>query len=398
MELILFERLFFIKSLVMDPFKDELKYLKTEVKRLTNELERREEKLQEQKVLLSQYWDTIQSMRIINRIKRVLGLNQFQVWKNKIYINGVRLFKRKNLTHEVICIKIPPKNWLESIYWGDYYFARSLRKSLVKVGYKVIVQVEDEWYSNFDSSHINLVLRGPKKYRVRQSRMNIMWNISHPYDITLSEYEEYDHVFIASEYYVEKIVDKLSVTVSPLMQCSDTSVFYPVSGRRDKNIVFIGNSHGAVRPVVEKANSSGHKLNIYGKDWEGLINSSLIKGSFIRNRDLRFFYAKSGLVLNDHWEVMRVEGFVSNRVFDVLACNGRIVSDNVTGIPRDIARFIRTYDTANDLNVCIKQELNNSDNTDSSIVIKRAHSFNNRAEAIHLVIQLIIKNGEQNIR
>ena len=43
-------------------------------------------------------------------------------------------------------------------------------------------------------------------------------------------------------------------------------------------------------------------------------------------------YASAGIVLNDHWETMRHWGFVSNRLFDVLACQTPVASDHLPEI------------------------------------------------------------------
>ena len=43
-------------------------------------------------------------------------------------------------------------------------------------------------------------------------------------------------------------------------------------------------------------------------------------------------YSSAGVVLNDHWGTMRPWGFVSNRLFDVLACGTPVISDPMPGI------------------------------------------------------------------
>ncbi len=43
-------------------------------------------------------------------------------------------------------------------------------------------------------------------------------------------------------------------------------------------------------------------------------------------------YASARVVLNDHWPDMAAGGFVSNRVFDVLAAGGVVVTDPVAGL------------------------------------------------------------------
>ena len=51
--------------------------------------------------------------------------------------------------------------------------------------------------------------------------------------------------------------------------------------------------------------------------------------------DLPATYRAAGVVLNDHWDEMRREGLLSNRLFDLAGCGARVVSDDVRGL-RDV--------------------------------------------------------------
>ena len=77
---------------------------------------------------------------------------------------------------------------------------------------------------------------------------------------------------------------------------------------------------------------SGFKPTIYGTRWSDLVPENLIKGENIDNKALSRAYAAAKVVLNDHWESMREYGFVSNRIFDVLASGGRLISDAMPSI------------------------------------------------------------------
>jgi spore maturation protein CgeB len=54
-------------------------------------------------------------------------------------------------------------------------------------------------------------------------------------------------------------------------------------------------------------------------------------------------------VLNDHHADMRAEGFVSNRVFDVLAVGGRLLSDPVAGLAETVGTDLPTWRTPDDV-------------------------------------------------
>ncbi|MGO2112701.1 MAG: glycosyltransferase family protein, partial [Pseudoclavibacter sp.] len=57
-----------------------------------------------------------------------------------------------------------------------------------------------------------------------------------------------------------------------------------------------------------------------------------IAGHHIPNDELRHYYRGAAWALNDHWPDMRERGFVSNRIFDVLASGGRLLTDDVEGL------------------------------------------------------------------
>ena len=64
------------------------------------------------------------------------------------------------------------------------------------------------------------------------------------------------------------------------------------------------------------------------------------------NDVLPVVYASAGVLLNDHWDTMRAWGFVSNRLFDALACGTPVVSDHLPEIPTLFGTAVATYDQA----------------------------------------------------
>ena len=69
-----------------------------------------------------------------------------------------------------------------------------------------------------------------------------------------------------------------------------------------------------------------------GRDWEQFIDSSYVAMQNIPNSELSQEYKSAHFVFNDHWDTMKEYGFISNRIFDVLACGGRLITDFVEGI------------------------------------------------------------------
>ena len=63
-----------------------------------------------------------------------------------------------------------------------------------------------------------------------------------------------------------------------------------------------------------------------------LVDPRFVKGEGIPNAELRRYYSAADIVLNDHWDDMRTEGFISNRIYDALACGAFVISDHIEGI------------------------------------------------------------------
>ncbi|MFD1810585.1 hypothetical protein ACFSHQ_28050, partial [Gemmobacter lanyuensis] len=83
-------------------------------------------------------------------------------------------------------------------------------------------------------------------------------------------------------------------------------------------------------------------LEIYGQRWEQFVPAEIVKDN-LPNDQLANVYAGGHFVLNDHWASMRDFGIISNRVFDVVGCGGRLVSDSIPRSPRPLAELSRWW-------------------------------------------------------
>ena len=100
---------------------------------------------------------------------------------------------------------------------------------------------------------------------------------------------------------------------------------------------------------VASALETGIVPTVYGLRWEGLLPDGAWGGEYIPNEDLPATYRAAGVVLNDHWDDMRSEGLLSNRLFDLVACGARVVSDDVPGIRDVFGDAVLTFRTPTEL-------------------------------------------------
>ncbi|MFT5572291.1 MAG: GT2 family glycosyltransferase/spore maturation protein CgeB [Cryomorphaceae bacterium] len=286
-----------------------------------------------------------------------------------------------------IAIKVPAPNEQEKHKWGDYHFADSLKLALKALGHFVRIDLLEDWYSGESAGDdVVLVLRGLSEYKVNSDQINLMWNISHPDKVEDREYETYDTVFVASEIHAKTLYARLHKTkVLPLLQCTDPRRFYKdlEGGEAENEVLFVGNSRRIYRDVVKFSIEADISLSVYGGLWEDLIPQHFIKGQNVPNVQLRKYYSSAKVVLNDHWETMRNQGFISNRLFDVVACGGVVVSDYVPGMEDIFKDSVITFDgTSKGFIEALEkaQEVRSSDENADNIA--KHHSFDARAAVL----------------
>lgn len=240
--------------------------------------------------------------------------------------------------------------------WGDWHFAQALRDSLERLGHQVTIDCQAEWYRpTVHLDDVTLVLRGLGRYRPNPLHTNAIWVISHPEQVSVREVGDYDLVFGASARWCERIGRRIETDVQLLLQCTDHRRFHPVEpdATRQHDLLAVANARGGrhhgVRPAVAAALSAGLVPAVYGERWDGLLPDGAWKGIYVPNDELPAVYAAAGAVLSDHWEDMREEGLVSNRLFDLAACNARVISDHLPEIEQVFGDPVLTYTTPEDI-------------------------------------------------
>jgi spore maturation protein CgeB len=149
----------------------------------------------------------------------------------------------------------------------------------------------------------------------------------------------------------------------------------------------VGNSRKEYRKIIKDFIELGLDISVYGADWEGIIPVSYIKGQFIENNKLHFYYGNCGVVLNDHWESMKRHGFLSNRIFDAAACGALILTDHVQGIEDVFGNNILTYKEQEEIPPILEEFENNHEFKESiSLILPKLvrdkHSFKERTAKI----------------
>jgi hypothetical protein len=229
-------------------------------------------------------------------------------------------------------------------------------------------------------------------YRVEPDNVagaiNILWIISHPAQLTKRELKQFDFVFAASESWAQQYAKKWKVSISTLLQATNSNLFNTsaVPQNRANNLLFVGNTRGIHRSAVRTASVIRDDLEVVGKGWEKYISRKQIKAQSLTHEQVANEYKNTKVVLCDHWSDMATQGFISNRIFDALACGATVVSDYVAGIENYFNNSVITYNNPSELEVILKEVFSSdSENPVSQEVaddIAKNHTFLNRAKAL----------------
>lgn len=326
---------------------------------LTHEEERKERTAQMQKVILEDHTYAARAKLFLNELTKPAPI--------RIAIKCAAIYRERE-------------------QWGDYHYAQSLAKSLRRLGFVARVDCRESWYGGLcDSDDVTITLRGLIQYKPTLHQKNLLWLISHPNDVSVSEIETFDHAYVASDFHAENLRDIVTCPVDFMPQCTDTTRFFfdedAVNKNPDCNL-YVANSRGIFRDPVRWSIQNELNIDLYGVGWEPFINDARFKGGVVPNSILGGVYASSRLVICDHWEDMRNLGYVANRVFDVLGSGGRLAVDHVRGLAGLVPlEYVDLF--ASEEEFC--SIINGTDNVDinarreTAAWVAKEHSFDARA-------------------
>ncbi len=135
-----------------------------------------------------------------------------------------------------------------------------------------------------DHDDVVLVLRGLEPVSPtpadRDVPARLLWVISHPDEVTAQECAPYDLVLAASPPWARRRTEDWGREVRPLLQCTDATRFRPGLAEPDTGpeVLFVGNSRGAMRPVVQHALDAGLPLTLFGDGWTDLVDPAARPG------------------------------------------------------------------------------------------------------------------------
>ncbi|MFL5646992.1 MAG: glycosyltransferase [Chloroflexota bacterium] len=295
-----------------------------------------------------------------------------------------------NATRYALRIGVP--SWDVVDRWGDYHFARALQRSLERSGHPTRLHFLPDWSSAVSAREdVTVHIFGLKEAPTRRGQINLLWQISHPDLASAEMFDRYDQAFVASDRFAERMAREARIPVASLHQATDPRRFWPDPTGPAEDLLFVANSRKVQRRIVADLADTEHDLAVYGHGWTAdLIDPRFVKGDTILNADLRRYYSSAKIVLNDHWDDMRTEGFISNRIYDAVACGAFVISDHVDGIEEEFGSAVVTYRDADELHDLIERyladpiERRRLAERGRQVVVER-HTFDERARVLEEV-------------
>ena len=243
-------------------------------------------------------------------------------------------------------------DWTRAQFWGDTHLARGLMRAFRRMGHEATELIMPDWIGTKASScDAVLHLRGLTRRPVARGQWNMLWIISHPDRLEPGECDDYDLVASASHRHAEQLGAELGRPVHYLPQATDADTFRV--GPRDVDyeapVLYVGNARWPHRRAPRWLMRNRRPFHLYGKNWESFPEVQFLRRDYIPNQDLPAAYRSAAVVVADHHGSMRTNGFIANRLFDVLASGGVVLSDDVSGLAELFGDLIPTYSDAGEM-------------------------------------------------
>ena len=191
-----------------------------------------------------------------------------------------------------------------------------------------------------------LHIRGIVEVKPVDGALNVIWVISHPEKLGVSEVEAADLVVASSAGTARFLRERYGIIARVLPQATDRHRFAfmetPPRPELANRLLFVGNSRRQARTIVLDAAQHDLPVDVYGTDWEFFLPERMIRSRHVPNEMVAAYYRSASAVLNDHWPWMARLGILSNMLYDVVACGGVAISDVVDGIEETFGGHVRS--------------------------------------------------------
>ncbi len=250
---------------------------------------------------------------------------------------------------------------------GERYLAEHLKEDFINNGYEVeIFAIEDVLLSTNYKAGFEVYMRSFPELEMTdyhsvfdKDKIAVLMETI-PYK--LEQVKNADIIFTGS---IKKNEEyrKLGINSYFIPQFTKLDHFYPAYKEEYKSkILYVANQWPdfEMRKTVRYAINNNIEIDIYGTNWDDKLDEKsryLLKANQLSNDELKYYYSSADIVLNDTREDMIEAGFVSNRIFDVTACGGFIISDYIEGIEEIYGDAIPMYKTEEEFVALIKYYL-----------------------------------------
>ncbi len=270
---------------------------------------------------------------------------------------------------------------------GDYWIAKDIESKFNEFNYKTLVYFPTSQLSNIGD--IDIYIRGgmPLTKRTLDKNKSSIAYILFPFfeneeNFNLENFDidkyinniqdellRYDAVAVASKNMLHSL-KKHNINAYYIPQFTNIKKFYPDYDEQLKSeILFVGNkTFYRKAPMIVYENQL--PITIYGDNW-----GDIAKSKYIDNQILRKYYSSAKIVLNDTRQVMKNFGFIINRIFDVTACKGFIISDYMKEIEEIYGDSVPMYKTNEELIYLLKYYLDPNNEQERLEKINRAHEI-----------------------
>ena len=241
---------------------------------------------------------------------------------------------------------------VQPAFIGDYYPAGS-RKSKTDIymhGFEPFNPPEDDGKVKVLYAYYPIETANAHKYKNLKNVVSSQWHSlqTEPWD--------FDVIAVASPTYMGEIAKTGIKTVFVPQFTNPDKFFYEYDKDKAYDILFVGRP-GYERISAKWAMESGFEVALFGKGWEDKAPKEFYKGDYIDNNELHKYYASAKIVLNDTREDMKKAGFISNRVFDVTASGGFLISDYMPEIEAFYGDSIPLFKNREELAALLKYYL-----------------------------------------